>query len=103
MRTAVESNINTPSREAAAAKVRAAELMSFDPEAGQKATDWIKFRESPIPANITLLAHALGLYRDPSRGHTHIVFREVEYDPKHRKTSDSGSMQREPEYSRSKT
>ncbi|CAL1697555.1 unnamed protein product [Somion occarium] len=50
--------------------------------AAAKATDWIKFRESPIPANNTLLAHALGLYRDPSRGHTHIVFREVEYRPK---------------------
>ncbi|KAI0069697.1 hypothetical protein K474DRAFT_1670734 [Panus rudis PR-1116 ss-1] len=69
-------------KESARAKERAALLKAVQPELGQKASDWIKYRESPTPTNTHLLANALALQKDPSRGRTHIVFREVEYRPK---------------------
>ena len=77
--------VNFDPREAAAAKAKAEKLKLEDPKAAQKALDWIKYRESNTPTNSSFLAHALGLQKDPSRGHTHIIFRELEYRPQQSK------------------
>ncbi|KAI0071653.1 hypothetical protein K474DRAFT_1679242 [Panus rudis PR-1116 ss-1] len=67
-------------RDSARAKELAAQLKVFQPQLGQEASDWNKFRESHMKT--TVLASALGLQKDPSRGRTHIILREVEYRPK---------------------
>ena len=72
-------------RDSAAAKAKAKKLMSEDPKAAEKALDWIKYRESTTLTNSLILAHALGLQKDPSRGHTHMIFRELEYRPQQSK------------------
>ena len=77
--------VNFDPREAAAAKAKAEKLKLEDPKAAQKALDWIKYRESNTPTNSSFLAHALGLQKDPSRGHTHMIFRELEYRPQQSK------------------
>lgn len=52
------------------------------PAEARRYAQWKEFRTSVAhPANGILLAHALGLRRDPSRSHTHIVFKIVEHDP----------------------
>lgn len=76
---------STSCREAAEAKAKAEKLKAKDPRAAQKAMDWIKYRECTTPTNGSFLANALGLQKDPSRGRTHIVFRELEYRPKQSK------------------
>ena len=77
--------VNFDPREAAEAKAKAEKLKLEDPKAAQKALDWIKYRESNTPTNSSFLAHALGLQKDPSRGHTHMIFRELEYRPQQSK------------------
>ncbi|THH31046.1 hypothetical protein EUX98_g3139 [Antrodiella citrinella] len=69
-------------KEVAQSKAHAAQLKRTNPKDGQRAADWIKWRDAPHFANTYALAHALGLHRDPSRGRTHIVFRSLEYTPK---------------------
>ncbi|KAH8101077.1 hypothetical protein BXZ70DRAFT_107136 [Cristinia sonorae] len=69
-------------KEVGRAKAHAEALKAEDPQEGQKASDWIKWRDGSHYANTHALAHALGLHRDPSRGRTHIVFRFMEYTPK---------------------
>ncbi|KAK7677232.1 hypothetical protein QCA50_019826 [Cerrena zonata] len=74
-----------PCKETAEAKAKAEKLKAEDPKAAQKALDWIKYRESTTPTNGSFLAHALGVHKDPSRGRTHIILRELEYRPKQSK------------------
>ncbi|KAI0798244.1 hypothetical protein C8Q75DRAFT_741096 [Abortiporus biennis] len=69
-------------REMAEARAKAEALKAVDPKGGQQAEDWIKWRNGSHFANTRALCHALGLHKDPSRGRTHIVFRNVEYAPK---------------------
>lgn len=72
-------------RERSASIKRAQELKSVSFYAGKRASDWIKYRDSSTDSNVALLAHALGLHKDPSRGHSHIVMRELEYQPQESK------------------
>ncbi|KAJ7466957.1 hypothetical protein FB451DRAFT_1560911 [Mycena latifolia] len=58
------------------------ELLSLtDPDAGKRAADWSLWCNANHPATQWGLIHALGLHRNPQRGRTHIVFKEVEYVP----------------------
>jgi len=50
------------------------------------AEDWLNWRQAPNKIDTIALIHALNLQRDPSRGRTHIVFRQVEYTPDASKT-----------------
>ncbi|OBZ76097.1 hypothetical protein A0H81_03250 [Grifola frondosa] len=68
-------------KETARDKERVDELKKTDPINAQRAADWIKWRECTNSAETFALVHALGLQRDPSRGRTHIVIREVKYVP----------------------
>ncbi|PBK58300.1 hypothetical protein ARMSODRAFT_967846 [Armillaria solidipes] len=47
----------------------------------EDAAYWINYRDNPSPERVECFAHALGLARDASRGRTHIIYQEVEYDP----------------------
>lgn len=58
------------------------ELKASNPKAANKASEWIKWRDGTHMANTECLVNALGLHRDPTRGKTHIVFRQVEYTPR---------------------
>ncbi|KAI0053520.1 hypothetical protein FA95DRAFT_1481533 [Auriscalpium vulgare] len=71
-------------KENAQSRERAELLKLIDPSKAQKAADWLEWRNLPHEANTYALAHALGLRRDPSRGRTHIVFRQVEWVPRAR-------------------
>lgn len=48
----------------------------------RRALQWQEFRSLPAhPGNGILLAHALGLRRDPTRSRTHIIIKNVEHQP----------------------
>ncbi|KAI0060082.1 hypothetical protein BV25DRAFT_1828173 [Artomyces pyxidatus] len=69
-------------KETAQSRERAEILKAINPDKGRKAADWIEWRNAPHEANTFALAHALGVRRDPSRGRTHILLRQVEYVPR---------------------
>ena len=47
----------------------------------QKEADWVEWRNLSHYANTYGLQNALNLHRDPTRGRTHIVVRQVKYTP----------------------
>ncbi|KAJ7034504.1 hypothetical protein C8F04DRAFT_1234152 [Mycena alexandri] len=58
------------------------ELMSrTDPDGAERAADWLSWCNSNHDAMQIGMIHALGLHREPQRGRTHIVFKQVEYVP----------------------
>jgi hypothetical protein len=58
------------------------ERMSLtDPDGAKRAADWQLWCNSNHDATQFGLIHALGLHRNPQRGRTHIVFKQVEYVP----------------------
>ncbi|KAJ7512401.1 hypothetical protein B0H11DRAFT_2182743 [Mycena galericulata] len=58
------------------------EAMSVtDPEGAKRAADWSLWCNSNHDATQAGMIHALGLHRNPERGRTHIVFKQVEYVP----------------------
>ncbi|KAJ7770689.1 hypothetical protein B0H16DRAFT_1685922 [Mycena metata] len=58
------------------------ELMALtDSDGAKRAADWSLWCNSNHDATQFGLIHALGLHRDPKRGRTHIVFKQVEYVP----------------------
>ncbi|OBZ66306.1 hypothetical protein A0H81_13875 [Grifola frondosa] len=61
------------------AKKEADRLSKIEPKIGQLLNDWKIWLELPKNAVDEAQASALKLQQDPSRGRTHIVFREVEY------------------------
>ncbi|KAI4519097.1 hypothetical protein K525DRAFT_206946 [Schizophyllum commune Loenen D] len=76
--------INHPyHKEAAAQLAHIAKLKESGQTAeARRAAQWQEFRTLPaLPANTTLLAHALSLKRDPSRARTHIVVKVVQHQP----------------------
>ncbi|KAF7338746.1 hypothetical protein MSAN_02197000 [Mycena sanguinolenta] len=53
-------------------------LRLTDPDSAKLAEDWALWSKQ---SRFDPLVHALGLHRDPTRGHTYIVFQVVEYVP----------------------
>ncbi|GJE94140.1 zinc finger MYND domain-containing protein [Phanerochaete sordida] len=47
----------------------------------QKEADWVEWRNASHYASTHALQHALHLHRDPARGRTHIVVRQIEHAP----------------------
>lgn len=68
-------------RERAALNKKLQELKTANPEKAQLIADLHRWCDSPHEANREILMHALGLHKDPSRGNTHIVVRQLEYNP----------------------
>ena len=56
-------------------------MKGLDPEKAKMITDFRYWVGLSHIGNTELLASALGVYRHPSRGRTHMVFRLVDYDP----------------------
>ena len=56
-------------------------LKVSEPDAAQRAQDWIAWRQGPNAESTYAHAHALGLHRDPSRAATHILLQLVEHTP----------------------
>lgn len=52
-----------------------------DPERAKRATDWSLWCNSNHDATQNGMIHALGLRRNPERGRTHIVFKDMEHVP----------------------
>ncbi|KAJ7034521.1 hypothetical protein C8F04DRAFT_1101240 [Mycena alexandri] len=52
-----------------------------DSDGAKRAADWSLWCNSNHNATQFGVIHALGLHRDPKRGRTHIVFKQVEYVP----------------------
>ncbi len=57
----------------------------------KKLQDLIKWRRAYEQSTTRAFASALGLHKDPSRGHTHIAMQEVEYTPNASRFSDPKS------------
>ncbi|KAJ6600034.1 hypothetical protein DFH09DRAFT_1129272 [Mycena vulgaris] len=68
-------------REMAATQKKIEAMSLTDPEGAKRAADWSLWCNSNHDATQFGLVHALGLHRDPQRGRTHIVVKEVEYVP----------------------
>jgi hypothetical protein len=64
-------------------KVKDLEL-GGDHGSARREADWNTWRTATNFENTVLLASALGLHRDHKRGHTHIVFKAMEYVPSER-------------------
>jgi hypothetical protein len=64
-------------------KVKDLEL-GGDHGSARRQADWNTWRTATNFENTVLLASALGLHRDRKRGHTHIVFKAMEYIPSER-------------------
>ena len=62
-------------------RARVEKLKQEGSSLAQKEADWVEWRNLSHYANTYGLQHALGLNRDPSRGRTHIVVRQVKYTP----------------------
>lgn len=62
-------------------RVRVEKLKQEGSPLAQKEADWVEWRNLSHYANTYGLQHALNLHRDPTRGRTHIVVRQVKYRP----------------------
>ncbi|EKM51382.1 uncharacterized protein PHACADRAFT_200199 [Phanerochaete carnosa HHB-10118-sp] len=62
-------------------RARVEKLKQEGSPAAQKEADWVEWRNLSHYANTYGLQHALGVHRDPLRGHNHIVVRQVKYTP----------------------
>ncbi|KAF8217692.1 hypothetical protein K438DRAFT_2006743 [Mycena galopus ATCC 62051] len=68
-------------REMVATQEKIQRMSLADPDSAKRATDWSLWCNSNHNATQFGLVHALGLHRNPKRGRTHIVIKEVEYVP----------------------
>lgn len=68
-------------RDAFQSRKRVEQLKQENPEQATMAEDWINWRQAANSVDTEALCHALNLQRDPSRGRTHIVFRQAVYTP----------------------
>ncbi|KAJ7681136.1 hypothetical protein B0H17DRAFT_1206074 [Mycena rosella] len=68
-------------REMAAIQQKIEDMRFTDPDGAKCAADWSSWCNSNHDATQFGLVHALGLHRDPRRGRTHIVVKQVEYAP----------------------
>lgn len=68
-------------RDAFQSRKRVEQLKQENPEEATMAEDWINWRQAANSVDTEALYHALNLQRDPSRGRTHIVFRQAVYTP----------------------
>ncbi|KAJ6608249.1 hypothetical protein B0H10DRAFT_2068783 [Mycena sp. CBHHK59/15] len=69
------------SAEMAAQREKTERLSETDPQGAKRAADWSLWCNSTHDATQFGLISALGLHRDPARGRTHIVLKQVEYVP----------------------
>jgi hypothetical protein len=68
--------------EMAAAQEKIERMTLTDPSGAARAADWrLWCNEAGRGTSQFGLIHPLGLHRDPARGRTHIVFKQVEYVP----------------------
>ncbi|GJE94142.1 zinc finger MYND domain-containing protein [Phanerochaete sordida] len=65
----------------AKSRARVEKLKSEGSSVAQKEADWVEWRNLSHYANTFGLQHALNLNRDPARGRTHIVVRQVKHAP----------------------
>ncbi|KAJ7064718.1 hypothetical protein C8F01DRAFT_1127849 [Mycena amicta] len=68
-------------RERAATLEKIERMALTNPSGAARATDWSLWCNSNHDATQFGLIHALGLHRNPARGRTHIVIKQVEYVP----------------------